>query len=181
MAGDDSEVAAQIGRVVAGDAGALDVLARRWMRPAYLIAMAHLGRAADAEDLAQEVVTHALARIEGCREPARGDAWFAALARNRARNALRRRRLLEVVGVLFRGAPPESRSDDPSARLDVEEAVAALPIAQREVLLLHDVEGWSHAEIARNLGLSEVNCRQLLFVARRALRARLRLEGPDGG
>jgi len=180
VANDDSEVARQIRRVVAGDTGALDELARRWMRPAYLIAVSHLGRAADAEDLAQEVVTHALARIEACKDPARGDAWFAALARNRARNALRRRRLREVVGVFFRGAPPESRSEDPSGRLDVEGAIASLPIAQREVLLLHDVEGWSHAEIAQNLALSEVNCRQFLFVARRALRARLRLEEPDG-
>ena len=52
-------------------------------------------------------------------------------------------------------------------------ALARLTPVQREVVLLHDLDGATHAEIAEALGLSEVNCRQHLFVARRALRGEL--------
>jgi RNA polymerase sigma-70 factor (ECF subfamily) len=45
--------------------------------------------------------------------------------------------------------------------------------AQREVVLLHDLQGWTHPEIAESLGISEVMSRQHLFVARKALRALL--------
>ena len=52
-------------------------------------------------------------------------------------------------------------------------ALATLSSVQREVVLLHDLDGWTHAEIADALGISETNCRQHLFTARRALRAEL--------
>ena len=52
----------------------------------------------------------------------------------------------------------------------LQTALAELSPAQREVVLLHDMEGWKHREIAERLGLSEVASRQHLFNARRALR-----------
>jgi RNA polymerase sigma-70 factor (ECF subfamily) len=59
-------------------------------------------------------------------------------------------------------------------------ALAELPQVQREIVLLHDLDGWTHAELAEALDLSEVNCRQQLFGARRALRAALAAEEIHG-
>ena len=50
-------------------------------------------------------------------------------------------------------------------------ASAQLTQVQREVVLLHDLESWTHAEIAQALDLSEVSSRQHLFNARKALRS----------
>ena len=52
-------------------------------------------------------------------------------------------------------------------------AVKCLNEQQTRVLLLHDLEGWTHAEISALLEVSEVMSRQLLFEARKKLRARL--------
>ena len=49
-------------------------------------------------------------------------------------------------------------------------ALEQLTPVQREVVLLHDLESWTHAEIARALEISEVMSRQHLFVARKAMR-----------
>jgi RNA polymerase sigma-70 factor (ECF subfamily) len=53
-------------------------------------------------------------------------------------------------------------------------ALQQLTDLQRQVTLLHDVEGWRHREIATSLGISPEASRQHLFVARRRLRKQLR-------
>lgn len=66
--------------------------------------------------------------------------------------------------------------DGPDTGALREPLLAALNLlgeAQREVVLLHDLEGWTHGEIAGALGISEVMSRQHLFVARKKLRAEL--------
>ena len=52
-------------------------------------------------------------------------------------------------------------------------ALEELTTVQREVVLLHDLEGWTHAEIAAAIEISEVASRQTLFVARHRLRETL--------
>jgi DNA-directed RNA polymerase specialized sigma24 family protein len=56
-------------------------------------------------------------------------------------------------------------------------ALGQLGPVQREVVLLHDLESWTHAEISAAIGISEVMSRQHLFVARRVMREWL---GDDG-
>jgi RNA polymerase sigma-70 factor (ECF subfamily) len=57
-------------------------------------------------------------------------------------------------------------------------ALADLGVEKREVVLLHDLEHWTHKEIAETLGISEVHSRQHLFQARQILRAKLEGERP---
>jgi len=57
--------------------------------------------------------------------------------------------------------------------LDLERAIAALAPGQREVLVLHDVEGYSHGEVARLLGIDSGTSRSQLLRARRSLRRAL--------
>jgi RNA polymerase sigma-70 factor (ECF subfamily) len=63
--------------------------------------------------------------------------------------------------------------DEPGQRLDLEKAVAALPEGAREVLILFAIEGYSHAEIARMLGISVGTAKSQLHRARRILLERL--------
>ncbi len=162
-------------RAQLGQSEAYEVLARTYLRPAYLVALAILGRPADAEDVAQDAMVVAFDRLRALRDPARFGAWLTTIARNQALNALARRRRHEV-----RAAPESyepSTSPRPVEAIGLRERLLAaldtLTPPQREVVLLHDLEGWSHAEIALAIGSSEVMSRQHLFQARRLLRRRV--------
>jgi len=159
-----------------GETGALEELARRHLRAAFAVALAVLGRPADAEDVAQEAFLVAIERLDSCREPARFSGWLIEIVRTRALNALARRKRHDgrAGGVdradLDRTPTAGAGFGDVALRGRLLDALDGLAPVQREVVLLHDLEGWTHAEIGAALGLSEVNCRQHLFTARRALR-----------
>jgi RNA polymerase sigma-70 factor (ECF subfamily) len=167
--------AALVARAKRGDSAAFEALVRAFLRPAYAVALAVVGRPADAEDVAQDAFLAAFERLDSCREPARFAGWLLQIVRNRARNWLDGRRLRDVS----REEPSEDRVHDPisvegpSLRGPLLRALDLLGTVEREVVLLHDLEGWTHPEIAVALGISEVMSRQHLFLARRQLRAQL--------
>lgn len=160
-----------------GDATATEQLVRRHLRAAYAVALAVLGRPADAEDIAQDAFMIAIDKLDDCREPARFSGWLVQIVRNRALHALDKRKLRDTsddIADAVAHVPPS----DIVLRGQLLAALETLTPVQREVVLLHDLDEWTHAEIADALGLTETNCRQHLFTARRALRARL--EATDG-
>ena len=168
----ESPVAELVIRARRGEPAAFDQLVRRHLRAAFAVALAVLGRPADAEDVAQEAFVVALDKLDACREPARFSGWLVQIVRNRALHALDKRALRDAAGdVADHGAPP--MLGDVVLRGHLLAALATLTRVQREIVLLHDLDGWTHSEIADALGLSETNCRQHLFTARRALRAEL--------
>ncbi len=170
---DASSTAEDVRRAAGGDARAFDALARAFLRPAYAVALAVLGRPADAEDVAQEALVTALERIGTC-DPERFGPWLLRSTRNRALNWLERRKLADVPA--SSSTPDEAHDADGergALRRQLLDALDAVSPVQREIILLHDLEGWTHAEIAVALEISEVSSRQHLFVARRTLRARL--------
>jgi RNA polymerase sigma-70 factor (ECF subfamily) len=171
---------ALVRRAQAGDSAAFAQLAQSMGRAIYAIALAHMGRAADAEDVAQTVLLAALENIENCRDPERFEPWIFAIARNRSRRALLRRVFRDVLA-----RPPaehehdeatthlEAASDPASTRVDKRAllaALAVLPARQREVVLLHDLEEYTHPEVAAALEITEEASRQLLSRAHRQLR-----------
>jgi RNA polymerase sigma-70 factor, ECF subfamily len=170
--------AALVLRARGGEAGAFETLVRRHLRAAYAVALAQLGHEADAEDAAQDAFVTALQRLDECRDPGQFAPWLLAIVRNRARD---RRRWRTVRDTLPLDAASEAPgSSDPAAdaergelRDDLLAALATLPETQREVVLLFDLEGWSHREIAARLGITEGSARVQLFNGRRALRGRL--------
>jgi RNA polymerase sigma-70 factor (ECF subfamily) len=170
-----TETAALVMRAQRGDGRAFADLVRAYLRAAYSVALGVLRRPADAEDVAQEAFVVALEKIGACREPPRFAGWLLSIVRTRALNGLERRRLRDVSadGTVVEGTlepPPAERGEE---RAQLVAALGALTPVQREVVLLHDLEEWTHAEIADALGLSEGMSRQHLFQARKALRARL--------
>ena len=116
----------------------------------------------------------ALARLDDCRSPDRFAGWLLAIVRNRARNLVRRE-VLRDTDVLpetgaARGRTPEKEAEHAELQERLERALQRLPEVQREIVLLHDLEGWRHREIAERLGIPSGTVRSHLHFARKSLR-----------
>ncbi len=161
-------------RAAQGDERAFSDLVRRYQRAAYLVAFGVTRRHADAEDVAQEAFLVALERIEECRDPARFAGWFTTIVKNRARNLLRREQLREGEPIPFHAPSGEAGPDRQAERAELRgrltDAVGKLSPLQREVVLLHDLEGWKHREIAERLEMPSGTVRSHLHFARKRLR-----------
>ncbi len=160
-----------------GDAAAFEALVRRHYRAAYAVALAVLGNGMDAEDVTQDTFVRAAERLDQLRQPERFAAWLLQMVRNQARNYYGYRRVraaqpLDSVTAASE-ANPGADVERRELREALETALARLSEVQRQVVLLHDLEGWKHREIARSLEISEGMSRQHLMAARRTLRDRL--------
>ncbi len=126
------------------------------------------GDAALAEDLAQETACRALAARASFRVDAPARPWLLRILHNTWVSHLRRHRR-EVALPAELAAPPAARDG-----ALIERALAALPAAQRTVIVLVDVEGSTYGEAAGTLGVPVGTVMSRLHRARRSLRARLR-------
>ena len=153
------------------------VLVTRYMRPGYLVALSVTGNPQDAEDVSQEAFLVALQRLEDCRDPERFGGWFLTIVRNRAKNLLRREHLRRGEELTPEISPgPGGPAEDLKLleiREQLEKGLQGLSEVRRDVLLLHDLEGWKHREIAERLGIPDGTVRSHLHFARKHLRDRL--------
>lgn len=174
-----------VARARAGDARAFEELVRRHLRSAHAVALGVLGNVADAEDVCQDAFLVALEKLDECRDPKRFAAWLMRIVRNRALNFLESRALRqgepldEAVAEAGAGDDPGRRAEQSELRGRLLGALGRLPPSQREVVLLHDLEGWRHREIADLLGTSEGATRVRLLEARKRLRAELGNSGDE--
>ena len=153
-----------------GDEGAFRQLYRRHTPRLYQFVLRFLGGAEmDAEDVVQEVWVQAVRRLDSFRWEARLETWLAAIGLNLARDHIRKRyrkRETDSVDVIELPAPEGSTAE----RIDLDAAIAALPDGYRTVLVLHDIAGFKHHEIADALGISPGTSKSQLSGARRFLR-----------
>lgn len=174
---DEFRDASLVRRARRGDPTAFEALVRSHFRAAYAVALAIVSSPMDAEDVCQDAFLRALERLDDCRRPERFVGWLLQIVRNRARNYRSYRQLrstLPLEDITTAGTiDTTTRAERAELRRILEEALADLSETQREVVLLHDLEGWKHREIAEMLGVSEVMSRQHLFSARRTLRERI--------
>jgi RNA polymerase sigma-70 factor, ECF subfamily len=84
-----------VARARLGEAAAFEALVRRYLRPAYAVALSVVLSPADAEDVAQESLVKAFGELDQCRQPERFAGWLLQGVRNRARNLLAWRRVRE--------------------------------------------------------------------------------------
>lgn len=162
-------------RARAGNGDAFEALVRRHMRAAYAVALGVTRNPADAEDVVQDAFVKALEELESCREPDRFAAWLARIVRNRAHSFHRYRRVrraasLDDAGPLPGRSDPARDTDRSRLRERLTEAMQELPERQRQVLLLHDLEGWKHREIGELMDMPAGTVRYTLHQARRAMR-----------
>lgn len=166
-----------------GDREAFGSLIERYAPMARRLTRAVLRHPEDADDAAQDAFVAAWTSL-GRFDPAQAFApWLARIALNSARDLARRRRIRQtepVSGVIaVHGPGPDQEVERRLLRERLEAALAALPERQRLAVVLHDAEGYRHAEIAELLELPEGTVRSDLFQGRRRLRAAL--GQPDGG
>ena len=159
-----------------GDEAAFRELYRRHTPRLYPLVLRMVGGAEmDAEDVVQEAWMRAVAGMKRFRGDSSFGTWLCAIGLNAARDHLRRKGrwgATEDVTEVEIPVPPAPNGQ----RMDLERAIAQLPPGCRTVLVLHDVEGFTHEEIARQLGIAVGTSKSQLFAARRA--ARTLLAGP---
>jgi RNA polymerase sigma-70 factor, ECF subfamily len=167
-----------VDRARTGDASAFETLVRRHMASAQAVALMELGDARDAEDAVQDAFITALERLEDCRDGGSFGPWLRQIVRNRSRSLRRREQVraadpLEAARSASSTANPVRDFDRTQLRSRLLEALSTLTEVQRTVLLMHDLEGYRHREIAVELDIPEGTVRSHLFHARRTLRGRL--------
>jgi RNA polymerase sigma-70 factor (ECF subfamily) len=157
-------------RVVSdGDEAAFEVLYHRHTPTLYRFALRLTGGdATEAEDILQDSWLKAARSLDRCEWRSAFRTWLMGIVFNRFRELARRNgRRVPTVGweAEWPAAQPE-----PAGRIDLEQAIALLPPGLRAVLVLHDVEGFTHREIAEQLGVTDGTSKSQLHDARMAMR-----------
>lgn len=165
---------ALVDRVRAGDLDAYATLVRAYLQSAFGVAYGILRHVEDAEDLVQDAFLKALRRIRSLRPGSPFGPWFHRLVRNEALNRRRWRARRETRPLSESDAAPGGNPAADAERAVLRErlrsALDRLPAIQAAVVVMHDVQGYAHAEIAQTLGIPEGTSRSHLHHARRRLR-----------
>jgi RNA polymerase sigma-70 factor (ECF subfamily) len=157
------------------------------MRPRlYRLAYAWCHDASLADDLAQEALAKAMARQDQLREEAALEGWLFSILNNCWRDHLRNRRDFADIEdvdevVLSHDDSPEKLYASRQATRRVRRAIASLPMAQRQVVTLVDIEECSYAEVAAILAVPVGTVMSRLARARQALKATLLKEEAGAG
>lgn len=157
-----------------GDARAFERIYTRHVARIHSLARRMIGPD-DADDATQEIFVRAWTKISSFRAEAAFATWLYRLAINvllgrRTSLATHRGRFLEADAAI---AATPARPAATDLRMDFEAAIERLPGGARQILVLHDVEGYKHEEIADMLGISTGTSKSQLHRARMALRAHL--------
>lgn len=125
-----------------------------------------------AADIAQDVWIQIFRALRTFRGDSQFSTWAHRIAVNRTLNALRRVRRMERLEVEIEddSVVVEDDPDRGFLAASIEEAAQRLPAGARTVFLLHDVEGFTHEDIARELGITTGASKSQLFKARAKLR-----------
>ena len=169
-----------------GVAEAREELARRYREPAYLLGLQLTGNREDALDVAQEALLRFFATLDRFQEARPVRPYLLRIVRNQAMDLWRRRRVRRAESLDAGELPRQIADDRPGPeesarraelRRQVWRAVAGLPPAKREILVLRDYHDLSYAEIARVLRIPIGTVMSRLHAARKALRMALVADG----
>src|SRR5687767_12702583 len=124
-----------------------------------------------AEDWAQEAWVRIFRALGSFRGEARFTTWLHRIAVNSALHGKRwRDRRVIREAPLDDTIPMRPQGDDALLRMKLEKAMAMLPEQMRQVLVLHDVEGYTHEDISGFLGVTDGTSKSQLFKARARMR-----------
>lgn len=143
------------------------------------VAGRYVGHGADAEDVLMMAFTRVFARLGTFED--RGDGslagWIRKVVINEALMWLRRRHNFNLIEVEGKPEPVAISELSQLPEEDIVRFVVRLPEGYRTVFNLFVVEGYSHAEIANLLNISEITSRTQLFKAKSILKKMLTQEG----
>jgi len=162
-------------QAAAGNAVAFETLYRKHVRRVYAVIWRLVGGVdARAEELTQDAFVRAWRKLPGFRGDSAFSTWLHRLAVNTALMDLRSRAGGIAKEIDDEGLVEISAIAAPSGlALDLETLVASLPPRARAVLVLFDVEGWTHEEISAELGMAVGSSKAQLHRARGLLRKAL--------
>jgi len=166
-----------VGRARDGDAAAYERLYHRHVGGIFALCLRMTANRATAEDMAQQTFIRAWERLHTFRGEAKFAPWLRRIAVNVVLSDRRyksRRSEQQVEDIQAVNPPELVRSIHAGGELDLEKAIAALPVRAREVFVLHDVEGHRHDEIAEMLDIAAGTSKSQLHRARKLLREALK-------
>ena len=171
------EDAALVEAIRQGDRRAMEALYHRFKRRVYGM-VARIAGAQDAEEVSQEVFMRIYRGLLKFRGDSALDTWVYRLTVNAAVSHVSRRPArTEGEDALAYIPQKEGPSRDPRLAARLEAALSDLPAGYRAVMVLHDIEGLSHEEIAEILGCRVGTSKSQLHKARNRMRELLGLEG----
>jgi len=165
-------------RCRAGDLEAFEELYREHAGRLFNLAYRMTGAAADAEDLVQEMFLLAHRKLASFKGESSIGTWLYRLGVNLCVDHLRSRQHKNTKATSSlddeheRGQrlPAMPTNEMTLTRVELERAIADLPESYRSAFVLHDVEGFAHAEIGSMLGIAEGTSKSLVHKARLRLR-----------
>ena len=157
-----------------GDGGAIRTLYQRHARRVFAVVRRVAGDDTLAEDWAQEAWVRVIRALPTFRGESQFSTWVHRIAVNSALHGRRsRERKAGRETVMDDSYAARPAGGDALLKLKLQQAMDRLPEGMRKVLVLHDVEGYTHEEIGELLGVNPGTCKSQLFKARAKMRALL--------
>ncbi len=143
-----------IRRAKSGDLAALERIYRAYQGTVYSLARRICRTAEEAEDVLQETFLEVCRSIRGFRGGGPGSltAWIKRIAASKALIRIRYEKYREAEPLAEDGGPAGRRDGDVGLQMDLEASLARLSDTARAVVWMHDVEGYTHEEIAELMG-----------------------------
>jgi RNA polymerase sigma-70 factor (ECF subfamily) len=167
-------------QAILGDENAMHALYRRYAPRVYAVVRRIADDDALADDWAQEAWIRAFRALPRFRGDAAFSTWLHRVAVNSALQGKRKRKRHDSRESPLPPVLPGRGPRDPTVlRLTLERAMEKLPDGMRKILVLHDVEGFTHEEIGELLGIASGTSKSQLFKARAKMRELLRTPDSD--
>jgi len=174
-----SALSALIKRSKEGDEGAMEKIYEQYKRPLFNLAYRYTFDRLAAEDLLQDIFVKIFSHLGEVDRDETFVGWMYRIAINTCYSYLRSRRSREAHSVRLsevEGKKEEAVFDrhEESLAGPLDEAAGKLPEKLRAVFMLHDVQGHTHEEIGRILGITVGTSKSQLFKARMRIRGYLK-------
>jgi RNA polymerase sigma-70 factor, ECF subfamily len=173
-----------IARALRGDSEALQTLVESNHKQVYALCLRMTRSVPDAEDLTQDAFVHVLSKLRTFRGKSALSTWIYRIATNttlmhfrknqRYANSLDTPRESENGEMVHEVSQTDRQLKSAINRLALTRALDELPSGCRNILVMHDVEGYAHREIAHSLRCATGTSKSQLHKARRKMREALK-------
>lgn len=157
-----------------GDTNAMETVYMGYKSPLFNLAYRFARNHSSAKDLLQDIFINIFTHIDRLRSPEAFNSWAYRIAINTCISFVRHKGRAKEVSLDEIENTDCSENVDHPMRQHLEQAIKILPPKQKTVFLLHDVQGFTHTEIAQITKLSEGTSKSQLFKARMKIRDYLR-------
>jgi RNA polymerase sigma-70 factor (ECF subfamily) len=174
-------------RAKAGDIAAFELLYQAYKHPVFKLCLKKTGDVHDAEDLTQEVFVRVYRKVNGFRGDAAFSSWLYRVTLNIIMMHFRKRRTQDLSKRKFGASFTAGLSHDddvprharyhPVDHIALERAISGLGQGSRRAVVLHDIEGMSYREIARDFGVPTNTSKSQVWRAHREMRQALNPSG----